>query len=205
MRTTNIHQYYSQARHWENAKLDRHLLARSTGDDTALVVALTLAKISRTINSKDKQPRQNVLEDPEDLLKYLVQESLRCSDSDKATTIQILFSIAERCIDECEQVQTKSAQAVLRACARIGVTFPDQSFDRVEALCNLEKIAQTSLTWRDVAAFAAGDSLKLGGAFRSRTETFMQNQMPGNGWICCHTARSRRYFRYSQNQSKVRQ
>lgn len=162
MTTTNIGQYYNQARIWSDAKLDRHLLARSTGDDTALVQALTLAKISRIINSKNTKRIHNVLEDPEELLKYLAQESLRCSKSEKETVVEILFSLAERYLEECDYVELKPLQAVLRTAAKIGITMDSCSLNQVSTIRTLERITNTALTWRDVTAFAAGDDLILG-------------------------------------------
>ncbi len=162
MKTTNIEQYYNQARHWTDAKLNRQLLGRSTGTDVPLVLAITLAKISRTINSQNKQPPKNVLEDPTDLLEYLVQESIICTDVDKEITLSILFSIAERYLEECDQLQEKPLQAILRACAQICQTYANPGLNVAAAVRTLEKISQTKLTWSDVVAFGKGESLQLG-------------------------------------------
>jgi hypothetical protein len=123
------------------------------------VQALTLAKISRIISSKNEKPIQNVLEDPEALLSFLVQESTRCSNFDKETVVQILFSIADRYLEESDYVEKKPIQAILRAGARISQTFADSNLSRIKTVHALEGITKTKLTWLDVSAFAAGDSL----------------------------------------------
>jgi hypothetical protein len=170
MNTTNIEQYYNQARHWPQPKLDRYLLGRSTGSDAPLVLAITLAKISRMINSQYKQERKNVLDDPLDLLEYLVQESITCSDLDKEITVHILFSIAEQYLDECEQAlekpQEKPFQAILRASAAICQMYKSHGLNVATAVRAFEKITHTQLTWDDVAAFGKGESPKLGVNFK---------------------------------------
>lgn len=162
MATTSIEQYYNQARLWSEAKLDRYLLARSAESDVPLVVAITLAKISRTIDSQNKEHPENVLQDPEDLLKYLVEESISCSDLDKEVTVRILFSIAQRYLDECEQVREEPLQALLRAGAKICHSYECSALDRATVVHTLRTITQTELNWNDVAAFGKGDSIRLG-------------------------------------------
>lgn len=159
----SIERYYNQARHWPDTKLDRYLLARSGGADKPMVLSIILAKISRILQTQNnKQQPQNVLEDPEDLLKYLVQELFRCSDSDKEVTIQILFSIADRYLNECEKPQEKTFQAILRACAKICQTYTGTNLRAVTVMNTLEKLTNTQLNWNDVAAFGKGESLMLG-------------------------------------------
>ncbi len=96
------------------------------------------------------------------MLNFVVHESTNLSDEDREVTVQILLSIAERYLEECDYFQEKPIQAILRAAAKISVTFDLHSLNRICTLQALEKVSETTLTWADVAAFAAGDSIKLG-------------------------------------------
>lgn len=96
-RTHRAHITYHQALNWHEAKIQRHLLAR--GDDRETMLGLALALLSHRLPFFDKPSNAPVLECPEALGDYVLENCSEGSGVDNAVAINILFEIAEHYLD----------------------------------------------------------------------------------------------------------
>lgn len=160
MDTSRIEQLYNQMMHWPERKVQRHLLARSTGTDIQLVVALVLSQLLKAMSRYDREA-VNVLEDPSDLADYLIQECLSLSDADKAVIVCILCSIAQENIESVEDCDSKPVQFLLRSCAIICQTFSAQGAELAKSVSKINSVTKKSMNAEDVRLLSERDGLGL--------------------------------------------
>lgn len=149
-------QQYRQYLNWTETKIQRYLLAHRSGDETQLVLALSLALISHRLPFYGKCSA--VLEDPRSVLEFLIQTCSEqpASEQDKVSTVSILCSICDEYVALGVSIEKEPMQVLLESAAKIALMISGTGMQQMMVTRCFERTLGRQIDWKLVEMIANG-------------------------------------------------